>query len=548
MSILKVIPLGGAGEIGKNCTVVELGDDIIVIDCGISFPHEEQHGIDIVIPDFTYLRANKHRVKGVFITHAHEDHIGALSYLIPDLDCPVFATPLTEAFIRVRLEERIRLKDANIKTLSQTEPVKVGPFTVEPVRVTHSIPETMAMAIHTEYGVILFTADFKFDNNPVDQKPSDLKRLAELGEEGVLLLLSDSTNVDREGWSPSESSVHAGLHKVIEPHQGRVLVTMFSSNIHRMQQICDVSKELGRKVCVAGRRMEQTFHMCRRLGYLHVPDDLIVPIEDVTSQKPDEITIIVTGSQGEPRAALSQMSRAEYSRLKVQEGDLIIYSARPIPGNEGPIWRTVNRLVKLGAKVHIDYVSDVHASGHGSQEELKMMVRLTKPFYIAPVHGEPRHQQMVVDLLDKMGHPKHRRFIISNGDTLCMDEQKAWVDEPVHFGDVYLDQNGNHIVTEAILRERTALATDGVFVVSMTVDKKAGCIDGVPQAQSKGFIASKSDMEDIMDDLWSVISRLQPAEISHLEMFEATIADNLRKSIWRRAKQSPVVIVNLTSF
>lgn len=547
MGHLRVIPLGGAGEIGKNCTVVETDKDLIVVDCGISFPHEEQYGVDIVIPDFSYILENKDKLRGIFITHAHEDHIGALAYLLPHVDCPVFASPLTEAFIRMRLEEKIRMKDPRIVTMGNAKTYKAGDLEIEPVRVTHSIPETMALAVHTEHGAILFTADFKFDNNPVDRKGTDFHRLAELGEEGVLLLMSDSTNVDRSGWSTSEGAVTHGLETVMSKAEGRVIVTMFSSNIHRMQQICNVSKSLGRYVCVAGRRMEQTFQMCRRLGYLSVDDAQIVPIEDVPKFKPTELTIIATGSQGEPRAALSQMSRAEYSRLKVIEGDTIVYSARPIPGNEGPIWRTINRLTKLGARVIIDADPPIHASGHGSEEELKLMVRLTKPFYVAPVHGEPRHQQLFLDLLDEIGHPAHRRFVLANGDTLAIDDQKAWVSEPVAWGDVYLDQNGNHVVEEHILRERHALAHEGVIVVTVPVDQKTGSLEGKPKAVAHGLIGGPEHIEDIVDDLCTAIAKLKPAEVSTPESFKATLEDLTRKITWRTIQQKPVVIAIIQS-
>lgn len=549
MSVIKVTPLGGAGEIGKNCTVVETENDLIIVDCGISFPHEEHHGVDIVIPDFTYILENQDRLRGIFITHAHEDHIGALSFLLPHVKVPVYASPLTEAFIRTRLEERIKMVDVDIQRFSPAKPIKISEeLSVEAIRVTHSIPETSAIAVHTPHGAILFTADFKFDLSPVDQKLTDLQRLAALGDEGVLLLLSDSTNIEREGWSPSESDCANGIRKVMSKATGRVLVTMFSSNVHRMQQIADVSKEQGRVLAVAGRRMENTFQMCRRMGYLNIPDSQIIPIDQVSKYQPHEVTVIVTGSQGEERAALSQMSRAEYSRLKVKEGDTIIYSARPIPGNEGVIWRTVNRLVKLGADVHIDYVSDVHSSGHGHQDEIKMMYRLTKPFYVAPVHGEPRHQKFFAELLDGLHHPVHRRFILSNGDPLCMDDQKAWVDEPIQVGEVYIDQHSNAEVTEAILRQRTNLANEGVMVLNFLVNTDEGSLESKPKITTHGFIGDQDALEDILDDLCGSIARLSPAEIAQLDFFKATVEDLARKITFRRTGQKPVIMATITPF
>ncbi|MDK3157599.1 ribonuclease J [Kamptonema cortianum] len=410
MGLLKAIPLGGSGEIGKNCTVIETDDDMIIVDCGISFPHEEHHGVDIVIPDFAYILQNRHKVRGIVITHAHEDHVGALSFLLPELAVPIYATPLTEAMIRSKLEERIKMVDVQIESMKPGTKFQLGDITVEPIRVTHSIPETCAIALHTEHGIVLFTADFKFDAAPVDHITSDVKRLAELGEEGVVLLLCDSTNVERAGWSPSESEVESSFREIFQKSEGRVLVTQFSSNIHRMQQIVNAAKATGRKVSVAGRRMDMTFQMVRNMGYLHVDKGTYIPIEEVSRYTDSEVAIMVTGSQGEQMAALSQMSRGEYSRLQVKEGDTIVYSARPIPGNEAGIWRTVNNLVRRGAKVITDYHSHIHVSGHGYIDEIKEMLNLTKPFYVAPVHGEPRHQRLFEEMLLDMGHKSHRIF------------------------------------------------------------------------------------------------------------------------------------------
>ncbi|HXH61169.1 MAG TPA: ribonuclease J, partial [Fimbriimonadaceae bacterium] len=344
MSVVQIIPLGGAGEIGKNCTVVRQGDEMIVVDCGISFPHEEHYGVDIVIPDFTYLVENRKALTGVFITHAHEDHVGALSFLLQEVQTPIYATPFTAAMIESKLSERIPHIDPEIRIVQPGDTVEAGSMSVEYIRVTHSIPETCALAIGTEVGTVLFTADFKFDNDPVDGVKTDTKRLAEIGKEGVLALVSDSTNVDRHGWGPSESEVSRGLRKVFTEAKGRVMMTMFSSNVHRMQQALDVAKETGRKLAVAGRRMEATLQLAARTGYLQIPEGTFVRLDEALKLEDDQIVVLTTGSQGEPMAALSQMSREEYSRLRVKYGDTVLYSARSIPGNEGAIWRTINRL------------------------------------------------------------------------------------------------------------------------------------------------------------------------------------------------------------
>lgn len=544
--MLEVIPLGGAGEIGKNCTVLRFGDEMILIDCGLSFPHEEHFGVDIVVPDFTYLRENKDKLKAVFITHAHEDHVGALSFFVTEFKVPIYCTGFTEAMVRSKLEERVKISEVMIKRFAPGQMIEVGGLKVEPVQLTHSIPEMCAMAVHTPFGVVIFTGDFKFDFSPVDKKPSDIKRLIELGEEGVLLLLSDSTNVDRPGWGPSESSVVDGYRELFAKAPGRVLVTMFSSNIHRMQQAVNVAKETGRRVSVAGRRMDDTVRMCQRMGYLQIPENVYLPIEEVGKYPANQIVILVTGSQGEPMAALSQMSRGEYTRLKVVEGDTILYSARPIPGNEGGIWRTVNRLIRLGAEVVTDSNTPIHVSGHAYQEELKMMIQLTKPFYLAPVHGEPRHQRMYLDFARKMGHPEHRMFLISNGDGLCLDENKAWKGDKHPWGEVLIDQHGNVPVTDEVLRQRAALAMDGVIVVSLAVDFQAGAVHSRPEAQVRGYSGPGPVIEDALDALCAELAKMRPDDLKRRAAVESCVVETVKRVVMRKCQQRPVVIASLS--
>jgi len=542
MSLLQVIPLGGAGEIGKNCTVVRQGDEIIVVDCGLSFPHEEHYGVDIVIPDFTYLIENKHLIKGVFLTHAHEDHVGALSFFLRELQVPIFCTAFTEAMVRSKLEERHRGLEADIRQIKIGDTVRAGSMSVEPILVTHSIPETCALAIRTEHGIVLFTADFKFDFSPVDGKLTNMARLAEIGEEGVVLLMTDSTNVDRPGWGPSESTVSIGLRSVFEAAPGRVLLTTFSSNIHRMQQALDVAKETGRKVSVAGRRMDTVLQLCSRLGYLKFPKDVYVPLSDIGKYPANELCILVTGSQGEPSAALSQMSRKEYSRLQIEKGDTILYSARPIPGNEGAIWRTVNRLFAMGANVITDHPTPIHCSGHAYQEELKMMVNLVKPFYVAPVHGEPRHQFLFSDLLREMGHAEHRVFTLGNGDTLCLDDEKAWIGDPVPWGEVLIDQHGNVPVTSEILAQRASLGHEGVIVVTLGIDFKSGVIEAKPEAMARGYSGPTDAILDALDDLSAALAGMRPEELQNRNVVESTVVEIVKRVINRRCQQRPVVI------
>ena len=543
MSLVQVIPLGGCGEIGKNCTVVRQGDDLIVVDCGLSFPHEEQLGVDIVIPDFTYLLENRDKIRGIFLTHAHEDHVGALPYLLNSLpEVPIYCTQFTEAMVKGKIQERSAAKEPNFKRVKVGDTVLVGELSVEFILVTHSIPETCALAIKTIHGIVLFTADFKLDFTPVDNRPTNLKRLAELGEEGVVLLLSDSTNVDRPGWGPSESVVAHGLNSVFSEAPGRILITMFSSSIHRMQQAIDAAAATGRKVSVAGRRMDMTVSMAQSLGYLRIPDKLYVRLDETSKLAPNELVIFVTGSQGEPMAALSQMSRREYNRLKVVEGDTILYSARPIPGNEGAIWRTVNRLVKLGANVIVDHPTPIHVSGHAYQDELKMMVNLTKPFYVAPVHGEPRHQKHFAEMLEDMGHAEHRIFRLDNGTTLNIDEEKAYTGDHVQSGEVFLDQSGSMEISNDILRERMVLGHDGVIVVTLPVDLKEGEVLGRPEFTAKGFCGDQRHLDEAAAILRDEISRATPGELKSAPMLTHLMEDALRRAIFKVSRQRPIVM------
>lgn len=542
MSLVQVIPLGGCGEIGKNCTAVVQGEDVILVDCGLSFPHEEQYGVDIVIPDFTWIVENKDRIRGLFLTHAHEDHIGAVSYLLKEVDIPIFASAFTEAMLKMKVFEKDRNLEPRIVRMAPGDKVKVGSITVEPVQVTHSIPETFALAVGTEHGILLFTADFKFDFSPVDGRTSDIRRLAELGEEGVLLLLSDSTNIDRKGWGPSESIVGDGLKDIFLEAPGRVMLTTFSSNIHRMQQAFDAAHATGRKVAIAGRRMDATVNMCQSLNYLKVPKGTYQRLEDVSKIPANELVILVTGSQGEPSAALSQMSRKEYSRLKIVPGDTILYSARPIPGNEGSIYRTVNKLVQLGARVVLEHDRPIHASGHGHQEELKMMVNLTKPFYVAPVHGEPRHQVLFEEMLTGMGHPKHRIFKLGNGDSLYIDDNKAWIGEGVQAGEVLLDQAAGVQVTEDVLSDRFHMAHNGVVVVTVTVDKQAKCFVGKPLLTAAGFCGTDEDVDEVTRHVVDQISHMKPDEIINRPVLEDQLVEPVRRSMGRMFRQKPVVI------
>ena len=542
MSEVKVIALGGVGEIGKNCSLVEQGDDIVVVDCGLSFPNEEMLGVDIVVPDFTYLIENKERVKGVFLTHAHEDHVGGLSYLLKSIDVPVYCTEFTHALIKHKMEERLPGKKIDFKITRAGEKIKAGELEVEFIRVTHSIPENCSLAIKTIHGHVLFTGDFKFDFTPVDNKLSDLKRFGELGEEGVVLLLSDSTNVERTGWGPSESLVAEGLRKVFAEAKGRVLLTTFASNIHRMQQAFNMAYETGRKVAVVGRSMERNLEICMRLGYLRIPDYTMISLQDAKSLPDHEVVLLTTGSQGEPLSALVQMSKGEYGRMQIREGDTLIYSARPIPGNEGAIWRTINSLFQQGCKVVYDSATPIHVSGHAYQEELKMMINLTKPFYIAPVHGEPRHQFLYNQIAAGMGYPDHRRFTLEAGIPLVMDDKKAYLGEAVATGRVLVDNSGTPGVTDEVLRDRYNVANDGLIIISIAVDTTHGEIVGDLNLMAKGFHGPVGILDQAKDVLIDLLSSMNPSDIKDLNKVKTESADLVRKFLGKRIKLRPLIV------
>ncbi|MBS1716682.1 MAG: ribonuclease J [Armatimonadetes bacterium] len=545
MSSVRVIPLGGVGEIGKNCTVIEQDDDIIVLDCGLSFPTEEMPGIDIVIPDFTYLLENKDRVRGIFITHAHEDHVGALPYLLKELNVPLYASEFTHALIRNKLDEKLDTKKLDLRTYKGGDILKAGSLSVEPIRITHSIPENYSLAVRTKHGIVLLTSDFKLDFTPVDGKQSNLNRFAEIGKEGVVLLLSDSTNVERPGWGPSEQSVKKELEAVLAAAEGRVLLTTFASNIHRMQQFFEAAADVGRKVAIVGRRMEQNVEICSQMKFIRIPKGTQIRLDEMKQYPDDKVAILTTGSQGEPMSALVQMSRGEYGRLQIRAGDTLIYSARPIPGNEGAIWRTINRLFRQGCKVMYGQNSNVHVSGHAYQEELKTMINLTQPYYLAPVHGEPRHQEIYLQMARAMGYPEHRLFELKDGDCLVLEETSAAIMGGIQVGRVLVDNSGRPGVPDEVLRDRRNLANDGVVSVTVVVDIEQGEIVGDTMISARGFHGPEGSLEKVTEVVDHALDALSREEVTDVSRVRHEVADSARRFIQHRYQLRPLVLVNI---
>jgi ribonuclease J len=489
---LRVVPLGGLGEIGLNLLLLEYGDTAIAVDCGVMFPDEQMLGIDVVIPDFTYLRALGERFRGVFLTHGHEDHIGALPYALAERDVPVFGTPLTLGFVRERLRERGM---SATLTAYASEPHRIGPFVVEPLRMTHSIPDTVGLAIHTPVGTVVHTGDFKLDQTPLDDRPSDVGRLAELGGEGVLLLLSDSTNAERPGVTPSERTVGGQLDAIFRAAAGRVLVTTFSSHIHRMQQVIDCAVRFRRRVALVGRSLVSHVGVARELGLLSVPEGTIIELPAAADLPRERVAYITAGSQAEPASALVRIAMDAHKQVKIADDDTVVLSSRVIPGNERAISSLVNHLYRRGARVHYDRTSAVHVSGHASQEELKMVMNLVRPRHFVPVHGEYRHLVRHIALAGEVGIPPERCHLLEDGDVLELDGQAATRGERVPAGRVFVDGKGLGDVEDLVLRDRRHLSADGLVLAVLALHPRTGDLVAGPDLVSHGVMAEEANPE-----------------------------------------------------
>lgn len=496
---LKIIPLGGLGEIGKNITAIEYEDEIIVIDCGVSFPDDDMLGIDLVIPDITYLLENKDKIKGLFITHGHEDHIGSIPYILRQLNMDIYATRLTIGLIACKLEEHKIIDIANLIPVKEGDVVKFNKLSVEFIRATHSIADSCSLAIFTPLGTVVHTGDFKIDYTPIDGRVMDLNRFSELGEEGILLLMADSTNVDRSGHSLSERTIGETLNRILNNAKGRVIVATFASNIHRIQQIVDASLRENRKICFSGRSMENVSNVAMELGYLHIPEESLIDLDEIENYD-SKITIITTGSQGEPMAGLSRIAYGTHKKITLEPDDLFIISASPIPGNDKMISKVINQLYKKGAEVIYEDLEDVHVSGHAYQEELKLIHSITNPKYFMPVHGEYRHLKHHEDLAKKMGMKGENIFKLETGDVLEITKDKAVVADKVRTGVLYVDGIGVGDVGNIVLRDRRNLARDGMVIIVFAIDKDNFYLASGPDVITRGFIYAREN-ENLINEI-----------------------------------------------
>ncbi len=542
---LEIIPLGGAGDIGKNMVAIRYNDDIVVIDAGVSFPTEEHPGIDLIIPDTTYLKDNQDMVRAIVLTHAHEDHIGALPYVLKDLNVPVFGTPLTLGLVRCKLEEHKLLDKVSLNTYVPGDKVTFGSITVEPIHVTHSIPDTVSLAIFTPAGIIIHTGDFKIDQTPVDGRLFDASRFAQLGDQGVLCLISDCTNAERKGWVPSEKTIGKVFEQQFREAEGRVLITTFASNIHRVQTVFATAAAFGRKVAVAGRSMARNIEVARELGYVKYHDEDRIRIEDLDKYPNNEIVILTTGSQGEPLSALTRIATDDH-KIKIGPGDTIIISSKPIPGNEDAVWRTVNRLFRRGARVIYDMITPVHVSGHGNQEELKLMYNLTRPKYAIPFHGEPRMMVAYNDMVIQMGHPAGNVFFLEIGDRLAFQNGKAELLDPIESaGNVLVDGISEGGVSEFILRDRLHLADNGTVIVTVGIDRATGDIVYGPDLISRGFLHPE-DSEELFVEAAKLVENelisMEPEEEVDWDNARSTVRDIVSKFLKKKTGRRPVVI------
>ena len=541
---VQIIPLGGLGEIGKNMTVFRYGDDMILIDAGLMFPEDDMLGIDLVIPDITYLVENQDKLKGIFLTHGHEDHIGALPYVMKQIDCPVYGTALTLGILQGRLKEN-GVSSENCRTIKPGDKISAGAFKLDFIRVNHSIPDAIAIAINTPIGTIIHTGDFKIDHTPVDGQVTEFNKFAEYGDRGVLALLADSTNAERPGFTPSEKMVGKTFDDEFRYAKNRIIVATFSSNVHRIQQVIDAAMKYDRKVAVIGRSMVKVESSAKELGYEKAPEGEIIDIDETNNYTPDKIVIITTGSQGEPMSALTRMAMNDHKKVDIMPGDTVIISATPIPGNEKLVSRTIDHLYKLGADVIYEKSNGVHVSGHASQEEIKLVHNLVRPKFFIPVHGEFRHLIKHANLAQSLGMPKENIVIAENGSVIELTKNSIGINGKVQAGKVLVDGLGVGDVGNIVLRDRRQLSQDGIMIVVVTIDKETCHVVSGPDIVSRGFVyvrEAEGLMDEARDKVQLALEKCEENGVSEWSAIKSTVRDSLGRFLYERTRRRPMIL------
>ena len=542
---LKIIPLGGLHEIGKNITVFEYGNELVLVDCGLEFPEDDMLGVDLVIPDITYLERNKEKIKGLVITHGHEDHIGSIPYILKQINMPIYATPLTVGLIKNKLEEHHLERTTTLNTVLPGETVKFVNISVEFIRSSHSIPDSVMLAIKTPVGVVLHTGDFKIDFTPIDDNIMDLGRIAELGNEGVLALLSDSTNSERKGYTMSERSVGDVMDRLFLNTSKRIVVATFASNVHRVQQIVNSAIKYRRKVAICGRSMQNMIETARKLGYIQAPDNVFIDIDMIKNYNDEQLVIITTGSQGETMSALTRMAAGEHKKVVITPNDLVIISATPIPGNEKYVSKVIDDLMQIGAEVIYSSLEAIHVSGHACQEEQKLILALAKPKYFIPVHGEYRQLKAHAETAKQLGIESKNIFLMENGRVLEINEEEAKFTNSVPSGKVLVDGLGVGDVGNIVLRDRQHLSQDGLIVIVMTMDSNTGEIISGPDVVSRGFVYVR-ESENLMDEVKKVVReevrKCEERRIKDWATIKSSVKDTLRDYIFTKTKRNPMIL------
>ncbi len=541
---LQIIPLGGLGEIGKNMTVIRCGDEMILIDSGLMFPETDMLGVDLVIPDISYVLENQQCLKAIVLTHGHEDHIGALPYILKQLSVPVYGTRLTLGILEGRLKEN-GVDSGNLRAVTPGEIVMLGCFSVGFIRVNHSIPDSVGLSIKTPVGMIVHTGDFKFDYTPVDGKMTDFRRFADLGNKGVLVLMADSTNSEKEGHTLSEKTVGVAFNREFQNAQGRIIVATFSSNVHRIQQVIDTAVKYRRRVAILGRSMVNVVNISLELGYIHAPEGVIIDIEEIVNYPANRVVIITTGSQGEPMSALTRMAMSDHRQVDIVQGDTVIISATPIPGNEKVVAKTVDNLLRLGANVIYSRSDGIHVSGHASQEELKLMHNLIKPKFFIPVHGELHHLHAHAKLAEELGMPRDHIFIGENGYVFEFTRERGKIVGRINWGVVMVDGLGVGDVGNIVLRDRRQLSQDGILIVVVTMNKETGKIVAGPDIVSRGFVyvrESEELMEDAKQRVCQALKRCVEEKISDWSTMKINVKDSLAQFLFDQTRRRPMIL------